>query len=110
MASAKWVAPSSSSRYIAVGWWTGAGRGGVAGSEHVATIDAPGIYTIDFGNADITNIGSRTVNASDATLALSGVIVDGALTSTGSLTSAADMAALSSIAGTIWRRRCSGGR
>lgn len=109
MASAKWVAPSSSSRYIAVGRWTSAGRGDVVDPEQVATIDAPGIYTIDFGNAGITNIGGRTVNASDATLALSGVIVDGALTSTGSLTSAADMAALISIAGTMWRRHCSGG-
>ncbi len=72
MASARWAAPISGAWDAGADWSTGMIPGGAIGSDDVATIDAPGTYTVSVGNSGITNIGSVSLAAPGATLAIAG--------------------------------------
>ena len=73
MASAKWAAPINGSWYIGTNWSAGSMPGGAAAPDDTATIDAVGAsYTVAVGNAAATSIGSINLNASGATLGVSG--------------------------------------
>jgi len=72
MANAKWATANSGSWYVAADWSPGAVPGSVAGSDDIATIDAPGSYTVSAGNTGATTIGSVNLNAPGATLSVSG--------------------------------------
>jgi len=72
MANAKWATANSGSWYVAADWLPGAVPGSVAGSDDIATIDAPGSYTVSVGNTGATTIGSVNLNAPGATLSVSG--------------------------------------
>jgi len=72
MANAKWATANSGSWYVAADWSPGAVPGSVAGSDDIATIDAPGSYTVSVGNTGATTIGSVNLNTPGATLSISG--------------------------------------
>ena len=81
MASAKWAA-GNGSWYVGANWFLGSAPDGGVDSQDVATIDAPGNYTVKVGAAAITTVGSVNLNAPGATLGVSnqGLAVNGALT------------------------------
>ena len=81
MANAKWAATVSGDWNTAANRSTGAVPGGPAGSDDVATIEAPGGYAISAGSSSqsrfvassgVISIGSVTLNASGATLSIAG--------------------------------------
>jgi len=72
MANAKWATANSGSWYVAADWSPGAVPGSVAGSDDIATIDAPGSYTVSVGNTGATTIGSVNLNTPGAMLSISG--------------------------------------
>jgi len=81
VASTKWLT-TSGSWYVGANWSSGVVPGSGIALDDVATLDAPGSYTVKVGNADVTSIGSVNVNASGATLGVSlqGLTVNNALT------------------------------
>ena len=70
MASTKW-ATTNGSWYVGANWLSGLAPGGIAASDDVATLDAPGNYTVRVGNAAVTSIGSVNIDALGATLGIS---------------------------------------
>ncbi len=81
MANAKWAA-GNGSWYVGANWAPGGVPGGAGGPDDLATLDAPGSYTVKVGRAAATTVGSVAVNAPGATLGVSlqGLTVKAALT------------------------------
>ena len=70
VASAKWLT-GNGSWYLGANWSSGAPPDSSVASTDAVTIDALGSYTVKVGYAALTSIGSVTLNAAGATLAVS---------------------------------------